>query len=128
MPMPSTVQLPLDPAGAAVAPRALIAAAVARTSSPSSKPEISVRPTASAPSINARCEIDLSPGTRILPASEFDGRAIVRGGAGRGEAGRVTAKGPLCSAQDAVAVKQASANMLEPDGTAPIGLHSEVCF
>ena len=41
----------------------MTAAAVASTSSPSSKPEISVRPTASAPSISARCEIDLSPGT-----------------------------------------------------------------
>ena len=38
---------------------------------------ISVRPTASAPSISARCEIDLSPGTRTTPASGAVGRAAV---------------------------------------------------
>ena len=41
--------------------------AVLRGSSPKSNPSIRVSPSASAPSINARWEIDLSPGTRILP-------------------------------------------------------------
>ena len=49
------------------APSARIAAAVRSTSSPSSSPSIAVSPTASAPSISARCEIDLSPGTRATP-------------------------------------------------------------
>ena len=31
------------------------------------------------PSISARCEIDLSPGTRILPVRGMRGRAAVRG-------------------------------------------------
>ena len=51
------------------APIARIAAAVARTSSPSSSPSITDSPTASADSISARCEIDLSPGTVTVPAS-----------------------------------------------------------
>ena len=46
-----------------------IAAAVDRTSSPSNKPVIRLSPTASADNINERCEIDLSPGTRIRPLS-----------------------------------------------------------
>src|SRR6185312_16005604 len=50
------------------APSARIALAVLSTSSPSSRPEIRVSPTESAPRIKARCEIDLSPGTRTLPA------------------------------------------------------------
>ena len=37
------------------------------TSSPSSRPEMRVGPTASAPRMSARCEIDLSPGTRTRP-------------------------------------------------------------
>src|SRR6185312_10020167 len=49
-------------------PSARIAFAVLSTSSPSSRPEIRVSPTESAPRIKARCEIDLSPGTRTLPA------------------------------------------------------------
>ena len=36
----------------------------ARMSSPSSRPVMRVRPVASAPNMRARCEIDLSPGTR----------------------------------------------------------------
>ena len=49
------------------APR--MALPVLSTSSPSSRPEMRVSPTASAPKISARCEIDLSPGTRTRPLS-----------------------------------------------------------
>ncbi len=35
-----------------------------------------VRPLASAPSMRARCEIDLSPGTRIRPVKAFDLKAL----------------------------------------------------
>ena len=41
--------------------------AVSSTSCPSSSPVIAVSPTASAPRISARCEIDLSPGTSAVP-------------------------------------------------------------
>ena len=41
--------------------------AVARASAPSRKPWTSVTPSASAPSMMARCEMDLSPGTRMSP-------------------------------------------------------------
>ena len=51
----------LDRARPALAARA----SVARQSSLSRKPATSVRPSAMPPSISARCEIDLSPGTRI---------------------------------------------------------------
>src|SRR5579883_578891 len=57
------------------------AAAVASTSSPSSRPLISVRPIASAPNISARCEIDLSPGTRIVPDNGAAAGAAIRGAA-----------------------------------------------
>ena len=56
-----------SPVRSTLAPSARIALAVLRTSSPSSRPEIRVGPTASAPRIRARWEIDLSPGTRTLP-------------------------------------------------------------
>src|SRR5579871_2143396 len=49
------------------APRARMDLAVLRTSSPSRRPEMRVSPTDSAPRISARCEIDLSPGTRTFP-------------------------------------------------------------
>jgi hypothetical protein len=46
-----------------------MALAVARMSSPSSKPSIEVSPTDRPPKINERCEIDLSPGIRSVPVS-----------------------------------------------------------
>ena len=52
-------------------PKARSARAVFSTSSPSSRPVIGVRPVASAPSISARCEMDLSPGTRTRPPRAF---------------------------------------------------------
>ncbi len=48
-------------------------AAVARVSSPSRKPLIRESPSAMAASISARCETDLSPGTRTLPCSGWPG-------------------------------------------------------
>jgi hypothetical protein len=51
------------------APIARIAAAVASTSCPSSSPVTRLSPTASAESINERCEMLLSPGIAILPLS-----------------------------------------------------------
>src|SRR6185369_12536323 len=44
---------------------------------------MTVSPTAKPPNIRARCEIDLSPGTAISPASRLPGRAVlIRGGVG----------------------------------------------
>ena len=65
------------------APSARNALAVLRTSSPSSKPLIAVSPTASAPMIRARCEIDLSPGTRTRPFKGPWRRAVRVGGSAR---------------------------------------------
>ncbi len=56
------------------APSALMASMVARMSSPSRRPSTTVSPTARAPSIIARCEIDLSPGSLTRP---FSGPAAV---------------------------------------------------
>ena len=53
-------------------PIASSALAVLSTSSPSSRPQIVVRPVARAPSMRARWEIDLSPGTRTVPESARD--------------------------------------------------------
>ncbi len=66
-PRPSTSQCRsrLD----AGAPRAATARAVLITSSASSSPRMRVRPVARAPRISARCEMDLSPGTRTRPKS-----------------------------------------------------------
>ena len=50
-------------------PARTTARAVLMTSSASSRPRMRVVPVASAPKISARCEIDLSPGTRSRPRS-----------------------------------------------------------
>ena len=64
-PRPSTSQV--APTLRTGQPSACSALAVLSTSSPSSRPAMRVRPVASAPNISARCEIDLSPGTRTRP-------------------------------------------------------------
>src|SRR5579883_2200659 len=68
MPTPSMLQTPSAPR-VTPAPSARIAAAVRSTSSPSSRPLTRVRPMASAPRMSARCDTDLSPGTRMRPLS-----------------------------------------------------------
>ena len=65
-PAPWTVQTPSSPR-AICAPKARIAAAVASTSSPSSRPVMRLSPTARPANISERWLIDLSPGTRIVP-------------------------------------------------------------
>src|SRR6516225_7216455 len=69
-PRPRTSQLP--PSLRTSVPKASRALAVLRTSSPSSKPVMCVRPVARAPSTSARCDIDLSPGTRTRPDNARD--------------------------------------------------------
>src|SRR6516165_8187191 len=69
-PRPRTSQLP--PSLRTSVPKASRALAVLRTSSPSSKPVMCVRPVARAPSMSARCDIDLSPGTRTRPDNARD--------------------------------------------------------
>ena len=66
MPAPSTRQRPRS-IRSTLAPSARQARLVRTTSSPSSRPSIIVSPTVSSPRINARCEIDLSPGGRKRP-------------------------------------------------------------
>ena len=66
-PAPVTIQLPSR--FSTSAPSACRARAVHKMSSDSSSPEISVRPSASAPRIKARCEMDLSPGTWTVPCN-----------------------------------------------------------
>jgi hypothetical protein len=68
--------------------------AVARVSSPSRNPVMRELPSASAASITARCEIDLSPGTVSVPESPLPARAnqsLMRGPA----APRGSARSPL---------------------------------
>jgi hypothetical protein len=79
-PTPSITHSP-SPVRSIFAPIARIAAAVARTSCPSSSPLTRLVPTASADNIRARCEMLLSPGIAILPLSGADaaklrGRAV----------------------------------------------------
>jgi hypothetical protein len=54
---------------------------VRMTSSPSSSPVMRVSPEARPPNMNERCEIDLSPGTRAVPESADDLRAVAGFGA-----------------------------------------------
>src|SRR5436190_21982883 len=70
MPRPRTSQVaPILVTGQ---PSACSALAVSRTSTPSNRPQMRVRPVASAPNISARWQIDLSPGTRTRPDSARD--------------------------------------------------------
>ena len=55
------------------APRLVMASTVASVSSEAPKPRTTDSPSASPPSSSARCEIDLSPGTRRSPATEAAG-------------------------------------------------------
>ena len=71
---PSPRPPPLDRSTSA--PSAVTAFAVAATSSASSRPVMRVTPVARAPRINARWEIDLSPGTLIRPERRADGLAV----------------------------------------------------
>ncbi len=73
-PTPFTRQVP-GPSRVTVAPKARMASAVFSTSSASSRPVIRVSPTASAPRIRARWEIDLSPATRATPRKGREPRA-----------------------------------------------------
>ena len=74
-PTPWTSHSPA-PRRSTTAPSARSTFAVLSTSSPSSNPPMRVAPTASAPRISARCEIDLSPGTRTRPLSGPSRRAV----------------------------------------------------
>ena len=67
-PTPWTVQVASSPRTMS-APIARIAAAVASTSSPSSRPVMRLCPTARLENISARWLIDLSPGTVTVPVS-----------------------------------------------------------
>ena len=86
-PTPSTRQA-CSPVRSTVAPSACMALAVLMASSPSSIPVIRVSPTASAPRISERSEIDLSPGTRDAAGQ----RAGAAGGQRRGWFGMVHGK------------------------------------
>ena len=58
-----------------VTPKARMAAMLARQSSLGRKPVTSLRPVAMPDNISDRCEIDLSPGTVMLPDTARTGRA-----------------------------------------------------
>src|SRR6185312_4740097 len=89
-PTPRTCQAN-GPVRSTFAPSARMDLAVLRTSSPSRRPEIRVSPTESAPRMRARCEIDLSPGTRTFP----DRGPLARDSSGVGVAEWVKIAGPL---------------------------------
>ena len=74
-PTPRTRQA-RSPVRSTTAPSAFMALAVLMASSPSSMPVMRVSPTASAPRIRERSEIDLSPGTRTRPVSAPERRAV----------------------------------------------------
>ncbi len=65
-PTPVTCQSPLS-CFSICAPKACMARMVASTSAPSNRPLILLVPIAMPARIRARCEIDLSPGTRTVP-------------------------------------------------------------
>src|ERR1035441_3433102 len=65
-----------SPVRSSRAPSARMASAVCSTSSPSKRPATVLSPTVSAPRIRARCEIDLSPGTRVRPCKGPPRRAV----------------------------------------------------
>jgi len=67
-PTPCTDQLP-PPWLVTSAPKACMARPVSSTSWPSRRPAILVSPTAIAPRMSERCEMDLSPGTWASPLS-----------------------------------------------------------
>ena len=77
-PTPSTCQTP-SARRSTCAPKARMAWAVARMSSPSSRPVMHVVPTAKPPSINERWEIDLSPATLTLPESGPEAGGAISG-------------------------------------------------
>ena len=98
-----------------------MAAPVRSTSSPSSRPSMRVSPTASAPRIRARCEIDLSPGTRTRPVEAAsaagrqrrDGAGMLRHG-GRSE-GAIRLRPPYaCGGLRAVTPQRGSQQELLP--------------
>src|SRR5262249_40322150 len=66
MPTPSTAQRP-DISRRTLTPNLRSASAVPSTSSPSSRPSMLVVPSTCEASSNARCEMDLSPGTLTIP-------------------------------------------------------------
>ena len=78
-PVPLTRQRPGPPAVRS-APKPRRAPAVEWTSPDSSRPEMRVSPSASAPRIRARWEMDLSPGTWAVPLRGPARRAVRRGG------------------------------------------------
>src|SRR5262245_32785223 len=100
------------------APMASSALAVLRTSSPSSRPAMVVRPVASAPNIRARCEIDLSPGTRTRPER---GRDLA---VDSGEDGAWDMLGRCCAAIEQRVAGLSTLTRLQDTGPVPGGLEA----